>query len=158
ITQRTSGELIPLFLGLAQAQKLSPVDLEAILFKGPGKVMQTLMGGESINLENAMHMLSIGYVHPLMQTIFCIWAIGRASGAIAGEIDRGTMELLLAQPVPRWRIVLAHFLVDLLTIPVLCLSLWGGTWLGTVVVGPIELQQESLAKLPFPVPVDRSAL
>src|SRR5260221_3699560 len=48
-----------------------------------------------INLDHAMDMLSIGYVHPLMQTLFCIWAIGRASGAIAGELDRGTMELLL---------------------------------------------------------------
>jgi ABC-2 type transport system permease protein len=158
ITQRTSGELIPLFAGLAAAQKMRLDDFQAILFKGPGKIMQTLMGGESINLENAMHMLSIGYVHPLMQTVFCVWAIGRASGAIAGEIDRGTMELLLAQPVPRGRVVLAHALVDLLTIPVLCLSLWGGTWLGTRLVGPIELQQENLAKLPFPVPIDRAAL
>jgi ABC-2 type transport system permease protein len=158
ITQRTSGELVPLFLGLAQAQKMSPLDFQDILFKGPGKLMQTMMGGETIRLENAMHMLSIGYVHPLMQTVFCIWAVGRASGAIAGEIDRGTMELLLAQPVPRWRVVLAHFVVDLLTIPVLCLSLWGGTWLGVWLVGPIEVQQESLKKLPFAVPIDPEAL
>jgi ABC-2 type transport system permease protein len=83
-----------------------------------------------------------------MQAIFCIWAIGRAAGAIAGEIDRGTMELLLAQPLPRYRVVLAHFCVDLFTIPVLCLSLWGGTWLGTWLVGPIEINQESVSKLP----------
>jgi ABC-2 type transport system permease protein len=72
------------------------------------------MGGESIQLDQVMDMLTIGYVHPLTQTILCIWAIGRASGAIAGEIDRGTMELLLAQPVPRSRVVLAHLAVDLL--------------------------------------------
>jgi ABC-2 type transport system permease protein len=158
ITQRTSGELVPLFVGLAAAQKMSPLVLEEYLFKGPGKIMQTLMGGEAIKLDNAMHMLSIGYVHPLMQTIFCIWAIGRAAGAIAGEIDRGTMELLLAQPVPRWRLVLAHLCVDLLTMPVLCLALWGGTWLGTWVVGPIKPSAEGLAKLPFHVPIDREAL
>jgi len=158
ITQRTSGELIPLFTGLAAAQKLSPVDLESIVFKGPGKIMQTLMGGETIRVENAMHMLTIGYVHPLMQTLFCIWAIGRASGAIAGEIDRGTMELLLAQPVPRWRLVLAHACVDLLTIPVLCLSLWAGTFLGSWLVGPIEPSMEVLTKMPFKVEVDRAAL
>src|SRR5262249_17618199 len=158
ITQRTSGELIPLFLGLASAQKMSPLDLEAILFRGPGKIMQTLMGGDNIKLENAMHMLSIGYVHPLMQTLFCIWAIGRAGGAISGEIDRGTMELPLAQPVPRWRLILAHGCVDLLAIPVLCLSLWAGTAFGAWVVGPIEIKQEDLAKIPFPVPVDKESL
>lgn len=158
ITQRTSGELVPLFMGLAAAQKMSPLDLEAILFRGPGKIMQTLLGGESIKLDQAMHMLSIGYVHPLMQTLFCIWAIGRAAGAIAGEIDRGTMELLLAQPVPRWRLILAHGCVDLLVIPVLCLSLWAGTALGVWLVGPIEIPEADLAKIPFPVPLDREAL
>jgi ABC-2 type transport system permease protein len=92
--------------------------------------------------------LSIGYMHPLMPAIFCIWAIGRASGAIAGEIDRGTMELLLAQPVPRHRVVLAHLCVDGLIIPVLCLSLWAGTWLGTWLVGPIHVEPESVQMLP----------
>jgi hypothetical protein len=33
-----------------------------------------------------MDMLSIGYVHPVMQFVFCISAVGRAAGAIAGEI------------------------------------------------------------------------
>jgi ABC-2 type transport system permease protein len=130
ITQRIIAELLPSitpFLPLLQ--------LRDILFKGPGKLMQTLMGGESIHLDRALDMLSIGYVHPLVQTIFCIWAIGRAAGAISGEIDRGTMELLLAQPLARWRVIAAHLGVDLLVIPLLCLSMWGGNWLGTWLVG-----------------------
>jgi ABC-2 type transport system permease protein len=49
------------------------------------------------------------------------------------------MELLMAQPVPRYRLLIAHGLVDLLTIPLLCLSLWAGTWLGTILVGPIQI-------------------
>src|SRR5581483_741989 len=106
----------------------------------------------------AMDMMTIGYVHPLMQTIFCIWAIGRASGAIAGEIDKGTMELLLAQPLRRSRLILAHLCVDLMTIPILCLSLWAGTWLGNWMVGPILIQPEELQKLPFPVHLDPTAL
>src|SRR5262249_7677163 len=80
-------------------------------------------------------MMSISYVHPLTQIILCVWAIGRAAGAITGEIDRGTMELLLAQPVSRPRVLAAHLVVDMLTIPVICLSMWGGTWLGTYLVG-----------------------
>src|SRR4051812_46930019 len=107
-------------------------DLEKIFFEGPGKIVQSLVGGESMSLlDSATNLMSVGYVHPLVQAILCVWAIGRAAGAISGEIDRGTMELLLAQPVARWRVVLAHFCVDLVTFPVLCLSLWGGTWLGT---------------------------
>ena len=75
--------------------------------------------------------MSVAYVHPLTITILSIWAVGRASAAIAGEIDRGTMELLLAQPIRRSHVVVAHWIVDLVTIPILCASMLGGTYVGT---------------------------
>jgi ABC-2 type transport system permease protein len=158
ITQRVAGQLLPLLMGLASAWPISKSQMESTLFEGPGKVMRTLMGGENINLERAMDMLSVGYVHPLVITILCIWAIGRSSGAIAGEIDRGTMELLLAQPVRRPRLILAHLCIDLMTIPLLCLSLWAGTFLGVFLIGPIELSGEDLKHFPFPVHLDPDAL
>jgi ABC-2 type transport system permease protein len=138
ITSRILGELQPYFTQLASFGGKSAQDVEDEVFKGPGKIIRNLIGGERVHLDQAMDMLSIGYVHPLMQTIFCIWAIGRAAGAIAGELDKGTMELLLAQPLPRYRLILAHFCVDLLTLPLLSLSLWVGTCLGTWIVGPIQ--------------------
>jgi ABC-2 type transport system permease protein len=138
VTQRIIGELVPVFSELIHLGGQRPGFLEDTIFRGPGKIMRTLMGGERIELDNAMDMLSVGYVHPLVQVIFCVWAVGRAAGAVAGELDRGTMELLMAQPLPRYRLILAHFCVDLITIPVLCLSLWAGTWLGTWLVGPIQ--------------------
>lgn len=109
--------------------------IRQVIFQGPGKIVETLMGGECIQIDRPADMISIAYVHPLTQTILCIWAVGRAAGAIAGEIDKGTMELLLAQPIRRGQILLAHLTVDALTIPVLCLAMWGGTWVGTWWVG-----------------------
>jgi beta-exotoxin I transport system permease protein len=138
ITSRILGELSPFFTQLASFGGKSITDIQDEVFQGPGQIVRTLFGGEQINLERAMDMLSIGYVHPLVQTIFCIWAVGRASGAIAGELDRGTMELLLAQPLSRTRLILAHLGVDTIVIPTLCLSLWAGTCLGTWLVGPIH--------------------
>jgi ABC-2 type transport system permease protein len=130
ITDRISNDLMDKLLWLGGGRNVSPQEIEETIFEGPGKIMRTMMGGEAISLFSTTDMLTVGYVHPLMLTVFCIWAIGRASGAIAGEIDRGTMELLLAQPVPRYRVVISHLAVDLLTIPVLCVSLWAGNWLG----------------------------
>ena len=158
ITARITSELVPVFMGLATAKNMLAVEVEDILFEGPGQIVRTLMGGERIQLDRAMDILSVGYVHPLMVTVFCIWGIGRAAGAVAGEIDRGTMELLLAQPLPRWRLLLAHFCVDLLVIPVLCLALWAGTWLGVRLVGSIEVPAEILKKYPFALHVDPEAL
>lgn len=134
VTQRITEEIVP-----ALTQHLPLPMFLNILFKGPGQLVQTLMGGSDIRFDNPLDVLSIGYVHPLMQTILCVWAVGRAAGAIAGEIDRGTMELLLAQPLARFRLILAHLCVDLLLIPVLCLSLWAGTWLGVWTFGQIDL-------------------
>jgi ABC-2 type transport system permease protein len=134
VAERIAGQILPSFALV----RIDPAQLMKIVFAGPGKIIQTLIGGESIHLERAQDMVSVGYVHPLAQTILCVWAVGRAAGAIAGEIDRGTMELLLAQPVARPRVMLAHLLVDGVTIPVLCLSLWAGTWLGTWLVGFLD--------------------
>ncbi len=132
ITQRITEEVLPQLIN--DILKDVPITtLLNIIFKGPGKIIETLAGGERVDLTRSSDMLTIGYVHPLVQTIFCVWAVGRAAGAVAGEIDRGTMELLLAQPLPRWRLVLAHFCVDLLTIPLVCLSLWAGSWLGAAI-------------------------
>src|SRR5205823_4900180 len=118
------------------------------LFSGPGRVMQSVIGGDQLKFQRAQDVLSIGYVHPLMQVLFCLWAIGRAAGAVAGEIDRGTMELLLAQPLPRWRLIFAHLGVDLILIPALCLSLWAGLWAGTAVVGELKPDMEAMKNFP----------
>jgi ABC-2 type transport system permease protein len=139
IVQQLSGHLLPMLMWLAGGRNVSGVEVERFIFQGPGRIMQTLMGGQEISLFRPTDMLSIGYVHPLVQTILCVWAIGRASGAVAGEIDRGTMELLLAQPLPRYRLILAHLVVDGLTIPLLCLSVWAGNWLGAWLVGILEI-------------------
>jgi ABC-2 type transport system permease protein len=149
IMARILGKLSPFFNTLAGLGGLTPKDIENVLFEGPGKIMRTIIGGDRVVLDGAMDLLSIGYVHPLMIILFCIWAIGRAAGAIAGEIDRGTMELLLAQPLARSRLILAHLLLDVITIPLLCLSLWAGNFIGAWAVTPIKLEEPSI-KLPPP--------
>jgi ABC-2 type transport system permease protein len=140
VVDRILGELSPFFTQLASAGGLTRQDVEDVIFNGPGKIVRTIIGGEQVSMDRAMDLLSVGYVHPLVQTMLCVWAVGRAAGAVAGEIDRGTMELLLAQPLARFRLILAHLCVDLVTIPILCLSLWAGNYLGVELVGPIKLR------------------
>jgi ABC-2 type transport system permease protein len=142
ITERIIGQLLPMLMDVV-IPGISAQDIIGKVFEGPGKLLQSLLGGENIDITSSRDALTIGYVHPVTQAILCIWAVGRAAGAIAGEIDRGTMELLLAQPVPRYRLILAHLYVDLITIPLLCLSLWAGNWLGWLVVGVREKGPDS---------------
>ena len=104
-----------------------------------GKMIEKLIGGDRIAIGQGLDTLSVGYVHPLLLTMLSVWAVGRAAGAIAGELDKGTMELLLAQPLARWRVIASHFVVDCLTIPILCGCLWAGTTLGAHVFDLIEM-------------------
>ena len=158
-TQRVTTQIAPLIQMVAKLSKQRTEDIERQLFSGPARVVQSAIGGDQLKFERAQDVLSIGYVHPVMQVLFCLWAIGRAAGAIAGEIERGTMELLLAQPLPRSRVILAHFCVDLLLIPALCLSLWGGLSVGTWLVGPLTVDPNATKALPFaPTEVDPEIL
>lgn len=129
ITDRFANEVIPAIL-----RSIPKGDLVQILFTGSGKIFQAILGGEAVDLSKTGDLLSVGYVHPLPQTILMIWALARGASAIAGEIERGTMELLVAQPIPRWKIVTTNLMVDLVTIPTLALCMFLGTYLGTILV------------------------
>lgn len=59
-----------------------------------------------------------------------IYALVLGTGVLAGEEDDGTLELLMALPIPRWKLVLAKALFLVLTLGIvlaaLCLSVWVG--------------------------------
>ena len=68
------------------------------------------------------------------------------------------MELLLAQPIRAASVVLAHLGVDVVVIPLLCLSLWAGTALGCGWSGRSRRDTAALKEFPFPVQVDEALL
>src|SRR5207248_1546176 len=117
---------------------------EKVIFRGPGKVSQAVLGGSDLRFDQANDFLAVGMLHPIVLILTAVWGIGRASGSVSGELDRGTMELLMSQPVPRDRLILAHFLVDCLAIPTLCLAFFAGTQFGLYLIGPFEEEYTAL--------------
>lgn len=94
------------------------------------KGLLKLIGAEQIDLTSPLGMLSLGYIHPLPWLALLTWIIGRASDAIAGEIERGTMDLLLAQPVARIKVFLTHAIVICTGLILIGSAMWLGTCLG----------------------------
>jgi ABC-2 type transport system permease protein len=146
--QRVTTEIAPFFNGIARYSKIDPKLFEEVMFKGPGRVSQSVLGGADVKFDRPSDFLAIELLHPVIVILATVWAIGRGAGAIAGELDRGTMELLVSQPVPRNRLILAHLIVDAIVIPILCISLWAGTQIGLSAVGPFEVDYSVLSKLP----------
>ncbi len=147
ITQRVTTEISPFLNIVAGRAALNPRLFEEILFRGPGKVAQAVIGGADVRFERPADFLAVGMLHPVVLILSSVWAIGRAGGAVAGELDRGTMELLLSQPLPRNQLILAHFLVDCVVIPTVCLSIFAGTQFGLWAVGPFTVDYSSVQKL-----------
>lgn len=134
ITQRVTTEIVPMARLISQPFGNAKV-LESVFVRGPSKVSQAALGWGEMNFDRPTDFLAIGLLHPVVLVMCLVWGVGRAAGAVAGELDRGTMELLMSQPVPRSRLLLAHLLVDCIVLPVLCLSYFAGTQFGLWAVG-----------------------
>lgn len=134
ITQRVTTQVVPM-ARLISKPFGNEKTLEKVFIRGPSKVSQAALGWGEMNFNEPVDFLAIGLLHPVVLVVCLVWGVGRAAGAVAGELDRGTMELLLSQPVPRNRLIFAHLAVDCAVLPVLCLSFFAGTQFGLWAVG-----------------------
>jgi ABC-2 type transport system permease protein len=78
--------------------------------------------------------LSLVYVDPVVLFTLTVYAIARGSDAVSGQLDRGTMEMLLAQPIRRIRWFVTHNVVTCVGALVLAVAGWLGTWTGVHLV------------------------
>jgi len=79
---------------------------------------------------------STGFDEPMMISLLAAWAMVRGSDVVSGELSRGTMEMLLAQPVCRREVYLRHAMYTVVGLLLLSLVLWlgmaAGVWFATV--------------------------
>ena len=78
--------------------------------------------------------LSLSFVDPTVVVIAAIWAIARGSDTVSGPLDRGTMEMLLAQPVSRMGVLFSHATVTVLGAGLLAIAAWSGLRCGIATV------------------------
>lgn len=115
----------------------SQVELGALemFLKTLPRSFEKMLGIPLASLATPTGRLAMAYVHPVTIFVCVSWSIARGSDCISGEIGRGSMEMLLAQPVRRWAVVVTHAVVTNVGGLLLALASWLGTWLGIVVMG-----------------------
>jgi ABC-2 type transport system permease protein len=74
--------------------------------------------------------IALGYGHPFMLLLLSAWAVRVSSAALAGEIGRGTMDLLASRPIERWHHVAAGALAIVGGLTLLTAAAWTGTSIG----------------------------
>ncbi len=96
------------------------------------KDFESLSGVPFADVATVTGRIALGFVDPVVLLTMTTWAISRGSDLISGELDRGTMELTLAQPLRRMSFFLAKTALSLFGVVSLALCFWGGVSVGIV--------------------------
>ena len=100
----------------------------------PEAMRNLFMGSGVVDLLSPTGYLNSRLFAFLAPALFLVYGIGQGTGGIAGEEERGTLELLLSAPISRWRVVLEKFGTLLLGTLVLSLVLFVGLWVSATAV------------------------
>jgi ABC-2 type transport system permease protein len=90
--------------------------------------------------------VGVTFVHPIVVVVGAFWALTRGSDSVSGPLDRGTLEVTLAQPVSRMTVLGANIGVTLLGAALLALAAWLGTCaaIATVTVEQVHPLQKMI--------------
>jgi len=95
---------------------------------------EKLSGVPFASVATSLGRISMAYVDPVVVFAATVWGIGRGSDAVSGEIGRGTMEMLLAQPVRRISVLATQAAATVGGAALLALASWLGTCAGVATV------------------------
>ena len=92
---------------------------------------KTLLGGEALQVGNVSGLIAIGYNHPLVLILYMLFAVGVPTGLLAGEVQRGTMELILSRYVSKIHTYICAGLITITGMFALVLVMFLGTIFAT---------------------------
>ena len=140
------GHRIRLGVGLAV------VVIWSLLFPVIYKAFQDSIAGKPIppgagNFSTLAGTISVGFIHPISIALFGILSAGLTVGALSGERQRGTLELLLSRPLSRRKILLTMLLEGWVGAALVSLAYIVGTVLGAQIAGVTD--QLAFEQLPI---------
>ncbi len=104
-------------------------DLEELISKIP-PAMKALIGGQLIDVSSATGFLNVELFPLILPAVLAGYAIAQGSGLTAAEESRGTIDVLLSYPVPRWRVVVDKSAAIIISIALIAFGLWLGAVAG----------------------------
>jgi ABC-type transport system involved in multi-copper enzyme maturation permease subunit len=90
-------------------------------------IVKSALGGEMLRMGNTAGLIAIGYNHPFVLFLYMLYAVGTPTGLLAGEVQRGTMELILSRWVTKTQVYLCAGILTLAGMFALVLVMFLGT-------------------------------
>ena len=100
--------LIALYMALYPSIKESAAELNAYMDKMP-EVLRNAFLDEETNYASPLGYISSEIYTQMLPILFLFFAIGFGSSAVAGEEEKGTLDIVLATPMRRSRFVIEKF-------------------------------------------------
>ncbi len=91
--------------------------------------------------------IAMMFDEPMVILVLAVFCITRASDCVSGELGRGTLEMVLSQPVSRLQVLFANWVVMWIGIALLVSASWLGVYLG---VATNSVTEQSLPSLQVP--------
>jgi ABC-type transport system involved in multi-copper enzyme maturation permease subunit len=108
----------------------------------------TIMSGtDPLSLMGPTTITALAFTHPLVWILLGVFTLTVASGVLAGEMDRGTMDLLATLPVSRASIYSSAGVVLLGMGMTMCWGVWLGAAVGRVVLRQSEVRLDLLVRV-----------
>jgi ABC-2 type transport system permease protein len=86
--------------------------------------LRAMFSSENADISTPAGYLNIELFTFMLPFIVMAVTLTAGAGATAGEEEHGTLELLLANPIPRWRIVAEKALGSAILAAILCAGVW----------------------------------
>jgi ABC-2 type transport system permease protein len=93
--------------------------------------VRNMFGGAYLTPENTGALIAIGYQHPLVLILYMVYAVGTPTSLLVGEVQRGTMELMLSRVVTRTQVFVCAALPTIVGMFLLAIMMFLGTVAGT---------------------------
>lgn len=119
------------FVWITSMVQLGP--LKAFLDSLPQNITSAL-GAPIDQIATTAGRTSLAYVDMVVLFISATWAVSRGSDVVSGEIGRGTMEMLLAQPIHRLQLLTTNAVVTIGGAALLATAVFCGTAVGVTLV------------------------
>ncbi|MFH1418636.1 MAG: ABC transporter permease subunit [Planctomycetota bacterium] len=104
------------------------------------KLVNALVGADLMETMTPTGLAGFIFSHPMTWVLLITFLMTASSGGLAGEVDRGTMDLLAALPISRPAIYVSLSIVILLAGLPLCGVVWLGVAAGRLPTGATDVQ------------------
>ncbi len=109
-------------------------EIQQIIDKLP-PALGDFFASSDLSLGTPEAFLNLDFFTFIAPLLVLAYAVAVAAGATAGEEERGTMDLLMANPIPRWRVVVEKAAAFSIGTAVIGLGMWAGAAAGAALAG-----------------------